>query len=147
MDTSAGNNMELPPKRNRSLVQQYVFEEQLSGCELFHHIEGETWDKVRAAWNNPNPDCLYLEPHHIFGGPHRWDIVSNLVAISRPAHDWCHQERQSATILSIWVKMEKGEFDRDLLRSCMGKDPLGEIEYYDVPQWAADIRMGILERF
>lgn len=139
--------MQIVPKRNPSLVKDYMLEEQLSGCELYHHCDGEDWDKVRAFHGHRNPDCLALEPHHLFGGCHRWDIVTNIVAVCRPVHDWCHRNRQCATILAIWVKLEKGEFDRDLLRECMGKDPLGEIEYYTVPQWAEEIRMGIFEKF
>lgn len=138
--------MQLVPKRNRQLQRDYVFTETPGGCELFHHLEGETWDKILASYGYPNPESLALEPHHIFGGPHRWDIVTNLLAVCRPVHDWCHRERQSATILGIWVKQSKDEFDRELVRECMGFDPIGVIEYYDVEPWVDEVRMVIFER-
>ena len=139
--------IELPPKHNESLVRAYVFEESLSGCELYNHLEGDSWDKQLKAWGYPSHESLDVEPHHIFGGGNRWDIVPNIIAISRPVHDWGHRKNPHALrVAAIWAKLRKGEFDRDLMRACLGFDPIGKIETYDLQEdWLLDLRMDVLE--
>lgn len=139
--------MQLVPKRNRELVQAYLLEN--SWCELYHHIEGEAWDKTREDWKRlgySNPDTFGVVPHHIFGGCHRWDIEPNIIAVCDPVHAWCHENRQAATIASIWKKLRDGTFDRELVRECLGFDPIGVLEGYTVTEeWVDLMRMDIFE--
>jgi hypothetical protein len=132
-------------KRNRKIVSSYM--ESIQGCELYRLIEGDSWTKTRDEYGNPNPNSLKLEPHHIFGGCHRWDLESNIVAVCRPVHDWAHKNRQSATVVSIWLKLKQGVFDRELIRECMGFDPIGVIAAYKLEEWTERMRMDVFGEF
>ena len=48
------------------------------------------------------------DPHHLFGGNKgRWDLWSNLMALSRPAHLWCEQYKTDGRVLAVYVKLVK----------------------------------------
>jgi hypothetical protein len=130
-------------KRNRKLVRAYLLEN--SSCELYRHIQGESWNKTLAEYGYPNPNHLQVEPHHTFGGCHRWDLASNIVAVCRPVHSWAHKNRQAATVAAIWLKVKHGVFDRELMRECVGFDPIGVLSAYKLDEWAERMRMDIFE--
>ena len=79
----------LPPKRNESLVHAYILEERLSGCELYNHLEGDSWDKQLKAWGYPSHESLDVEAHHIFGGGNRWDILPARPRLGAPQEPQC----------------------------------------------------------
>jgi hypothetical protein len=68
------------------------------------------------------PDRDGSEIHHIFGGRSgRNDLVSNLVRVSRDAHDFCGVKCPTdGRILCIWIKCVKGELDLDEFKTASG---------------------------
>lgn len=141
------------PKRDPDLVAAYMLEASQSGCELFNHLEGRMWEVTRrnfGVWPKACASDFNLECHHIFGGPHRWDITPNIIGVSRVAHDYCTSKRYSnnGKVCCLWVKAEKDELDLDLMRECFGFDPLGRMESWHLTEeWAEDMRRDLLGRF
>lgn len=90
--------------------------------------------EVRRAYLEDNPDCeLYIwfcehfedrdghDPHHNFGGRGgRYDFVTNLLTVSRSAHDWCEKWKTDSRILCIWIKHVKKELDLDEFKKAGG---------------------------
>lgn len=69
------------------------------------------------------------DPHHLVGGNgRRWDLRTNLLAVCRPVHRWCHDHLQDSRVLGIWLKVRKGEFDRDEFRTASGKNVEGFLD-------------------
>jgi hypothetical protein len=61
------------------------------------------------------------ETHHIWGGTSgRTDLKSNLIRLSKPAHDWCERFKFDGRIVCLWVKAEKGELDPAEVRVASG---------------------------
>lgn len=138
-------------KRNKDITDAYRMNNPL--CELFDVLEGRRWDAIRSAWNQFHRRKMHredynVEIHHIWGGPHRWDIEPNILSVSRPAHDYCHKYPDHGRIIAIWVKCDKGELDRDLMRECMGFDSIGIMETFEVTEeWIDELRLDLYERF
>ena len=49
------------------------------------------------------------DPHHIAGGAPRVDSISNLIALCRAHHDWCHADPILGRLRCWEHKLEKGE--------------------------------------
>lgn len=142
--------MSKPPKHNDELVIAYKLENPT--CELWHHLDGASWDKMRGAWRRGKrrrPDDLPVDHHHIFGGhAHRWDIWPNLICVCRPVHDWLHKHPLHGKIACLWVKMTKEELDVDLLKECLGFNPIGRMASWNVTEeWVELMRQQLNERF
>lgn len=143
-----------PQKRNKDLTDAYRLENPY--CELFDVLEGRRWDAIRKSWDKFHSRKMHredygVEVHHIWGGPHRWDIEPNLVSVSRPAHDYCHKYPDHGRIICLWMKADKGEFSmecRELMRECMGFDSIGILYTFEVTEeWIEELRMDLYERF
>lgn len=90
--------------------------------------------EVRRRYRAENPDCeLFIwfceyfedrdghDPHHIFGGTSgRHDFVSNLVTVSRSAHEWCERWKFDGRVICLWIKHVKNELDPDEVRRASG---------------------------
>lgn len=59
------------------------------------------------------------ETHHIMTG--RYDLVSNLLRVSWKSHLWLEQFKCDGRLIAIWIKVQKGEFDREEFRTASGK--------------------------
>jgi len=71
-------------------------------------------------------DTGKIDVHHIFGGRKgRWDLMTNLICLSREAHDWCHRNVVDGRVLCMWVKMSKGEFDATEFQQVSGMQAAG----------------------
>lgn len=107
-------------------------------CELAEHLP--------IGYVPGMPAC---EVHHICHASRRWDKWPNFVSVSRPAHDFVHDNPASGTIACFYVKWIKGEFtqvDRAVIREIWGQCPIAWIERHeDVPEWAGDMRLLLLE--
>lgn len=68
------------------------------------------------------------EMHHITGGPHRHDIIPNLLLICHAAHAWCHRYPIDGRIMCWWAKHTKGELAVDVIREAWGQCPIAWIE-------------------
>lgn len=144
--------MRKPKKRNKDLTDAYRMEH--IACELGPHLEGPRWEKLKREWlgffhirylDDFPLDSLQL--HHINQGCHRWDLVSNILILSPAAHAWCHEEPLHGRIACLWVKIQKGEFDRDLMRECLGFDVIGRMDSWEVTEeWVEEMRLDIYER-
>jgi hypothetical protein len=148
--------MRKPPKNNLLLTRAYKIAHD--ECELHMHLKGEAWEKIERSWLGflgisrmelLDPELLHL--HHIHGGCHRWDIKPNIIHISPAAHEYCHKFLDHGRIVCQWVKAHKGEFKRkgrELMRLCMGFDPIGRLESYEVTEeWVENLRLDLYERF
>lgn len=58
------------------------------------------------------------ETHHIMTG--RYDLVSNLLRVSTPGHNWLEQFKSDGRIVALWVKHEKGELDPEEFHTACG---------------------------
>lgn len=79
---------------------QSSYRQNNPGCEL--------WKIIRLYVQDALPHGTEL--HHIMGSRKgRADMVTNLIMLSKPAHDWCHKFRTEGNVLCLWVKLAKGE--------------------------------------
>lgn len=89
---------------------------------------------VRRQYLEDNPDCELSiwfcehfderdghDPHHCFGGRGgRHDLVTNLVTVSRSAHDWLENWKTDGRVLTTWIKHVKNELDLDEFKKASG---------------------------
>lgn len=83
-------------------------------------------EKFRREYMDTHPKCelcpLFDEPradatdpHHVCRsilGTRRWDIETNLIAVCRLCHDWCHLEHpKEGLVLCLEAKRRLGELD------------------------------------
>lgn len=69
------------------------------------------------------------DPHHLIGGNgRRWDVRTNLLAVCRRVHLWCHAHLVDSRVLGVWLKVRKDEFDADEFRKVSGKFVTGWLE-------------------
>ncbi len=98
-----------------------------------------------------------LEPHHIAGGANgarRWDVATNLVAVSNTVHRWCEKYRPEGMVLCISVKMDKGEWDEEFFtQTIMGLTRPGAsvLEYIRIREpmhfeWVQEIFEGLFRK-
>jgi len=70
--------------------------------------------------------CRAAAVHHIlWGQARRWDIVPNMIALSRTAHDWVHKHKNDGLILCLYTKLKKGELIWSELDRISGKNVRG----------------------
>lgn len=95
------------PAENRQLRRQYMLDNIWCECNVFN--------KRRF------PETDSHDPHHIFGGRGgRLDVISNLLAVSRDAHEWLEENKTAGRIVAIAAKIKKGEFDPAEMRRASG---------------------------
>lgn len=46
--------------------------------------------------------------------------MSNLITLSKPAHEWCHEYRTEGNTLCLFVKLQKGELNWDEFETASG---------------------------
>lgn len=69
-----------------------------------------------------------VEAHHIFGGKGRWDLMGNLICLSRESHAWCHKFPSVGRIVCLYVKLRKGELILDDVHTASGQYLEGWLE-------------------
>lgn len=76
-------------------------------CEMSRYLIGEV--------PGVSPADPASDPHHIMGSRKgRHDLRSNLIAVSRRVHIWCHDfPGPDSRIVAIYAKWKKGEMDVD----------------------------------
>lgn len=101
-----------------NLRRRYDYENDNPFCELTPWFKRYLPDQVDH--NDPS-----LDIHHIFHVGQRYDLVSNLIAISRSVHQWGHlQHPVDFRVLCLWKKWKKGELNLDEVRLASGKASL-----------------------
>ena len=113
------------------LRRAYMAENKI--CELSALL----WQRVDGKWSYiPHPggfaydskiEILAADPHHVMPAC-KHDLVTNLIATGRLAHNWMHDHRADATCLSLWVKAQKNELDVHELERITGKCLAGYVE-------------------
>jgi hypothetical protein len=66
--------------------------------------------------------------HHIIGGHSRFNLLCNVITVCRAAHDWCHEDPIAGKITCWRVKLEKGEFEPELIERFWRKSVLGYLQ-------------------
>lgn len=85
-------------------------------------MEDHWWCELRTYFPDHFTEKDACDPHHINGGRGgRWDFVSNLLAVSRDAHEWVERYKTDGRILALWIKLQKGEFDAAEWKLASGK--------------------------
>lgn len=98
-----------------------------TGCELIHLFPG----RPEVAEIPDGKAISYMvrnlmpasDPHHLCGGANgsrRWDVLTNLVGVCRPVHEWVERYRPEGMVLCIKAKMKKGEYDEDVMKMVLG---------------------------
>lgn len=104
---------------------------------------------LRAAYREENPWCEFsrekqagfrgvvdaADVHHIGHQSHRWDAWSNLISLSREAHEWCHKHPTDGVLVSTRIKIGKGEFDAGNFERCVGRRIEGYVEKVPSTPW------------
>lgn len=104
------------------------------------------YDELLRLWPTEGPEALVLfggsvpgmwlskrwtprsDVHHIAEGSNgasRADVTSNLISVCRPVHRWAGRFRSEAMALCMRAKIEKGEWDSDVMHSVFGLDRPG----------------------
>lgn len=135
-----------PLKRNPELVQAY--RDSHFACEVSNHLQGEEW-KHHKHLNRNAPNQGSLEIHHIWGGAKsRFDVVPNIILVNSICHRFLQSYHYTNVLVCTFVKVSKGEFDRELMRYVAGKDVIGVIECMECNlDWLEEMKLYILERF
>ncbi len=109
---------------HKVILREYLY--QNPDDELWSSLKGSEWESVQKSWMNAGADQRWgsCVVHHIFGGGvgHRIHTWSNLVTVSAISHDFCHRHVRLGLAASVWVKIRKGEFDRETMRNECGRD-------------------------
>lgn len=63
-----------------------------------------------------------VEVHHISigGRKGKCDVLSNLISVSREAHEFCHRFPKDGKTICLYVKMRKGELFVEEVRQAFG---------------------------
>lgn len=119
-------------------------------------------ERVKRDWSPlwggivPNKSkCIDADdPHHVFGSRKgRWDLWSNLIAVSRPSHEWIEAHPIEGLIVCLyakWVKSITGnpeDFDLDELHKASGYVFPSYIETLNVSGRAAEMKSEMVEFF
>lgn len=96
-----------------SQVAQYRKENPV--CEL------NSFAMIPAMFRCKTPS----EIHHIFSVRRRLDLLSVIINLSKPAHDWCHRNPVEGRVLCLLVKARKGELRETELKKASGMYPAG----------------------
>ena len=92
------------------------------------YMDGVMWCEVQPLFPPSElfgklPIMMADDPHHICGGANgsqRWDVLTNLIGVSRPVHDWLERYRPEGMVLCIKAKTDKGEYDDAAMKSVLG---------------------------
>ena len=83
-----------------------------------------------------------LHLHHIVFAACRYDFHTNFIVISKTVHDWIHlRDTVSGSVLAVWKKVQKNEFDFDEFHKCAGRPLWNWLQSYEpkepliVPLW------------
>jgi hypothetical protein len=114
-----------PKHEDRSVIAEYMVANKF--CELSEFLWRQSWDKWVYI---PLPDFRYDDKiqmpsrdlHHICPASKRADVVTNILAVCRLAHNWAHDHRADASVLAIAVKVRKGELDREEMSRILRKN-------------------------
>src|SRR5687768_6555732 len=115
-----------PLKRNPKLVREY--REANRACEVSTHLQGDEWTHHKNL-NRSAPDKNDLQIHHIWGGTKsRFDVVSNIVLVNAICHRFLQAHHYLNVLVCTFVKVQKDEFEPELMRYVAGKDVIGVID-------------------
>lgn len=134
-------------KKNPSLLKDY--RKANTVCEVTPHLEGKEWEHHQWLSRAQAPkERDQLELHHIWAGhKSRFDVVPNIIMISNLAHRFLQGNHDWNLLVCTFVKVQKGEFDREVMRYVAGKDVIGVIEYIECYgiEWLDNLKLYILE--
>jgi hypothetical protein len=106
--------------RNKQAVREYI--EVNPEDELRQEIRGEGWKRVRGQWLAP-PKWGSVVVHHIVRSTGtKYDIPSLMISVDAMTHQWLHECPKYGVVLSLWHKINKGEYDRDQVKEVTGRD-------------------------
>lgn len=115
-----------PPRENLDVRQ--VYRDANPECELWGLLKDsldcdesrQLWFPEWMQWTRPEANRT-VQIHHIFGGnARRYDVESNLIALSDPAHRWCHKHPILGRVACLWTKQAKGELNSEVMRGVAG---------------------------
>lgn len=122
------------PHENIPLRRSYL--EQNPICE-FH---------ILCPMRFPSKDAV--DPHHIFSAHMRPDYWSNLIAVSRDAHEVAERHKTDMRIAAIYRKVMKGEFDPIEFKIVSGMYIAGYLAKSElVLDWTRPYLETLLEKF
>ena len=104
-----------------ALAKAYALEHKQ--CELCSTLEGEHWLSWRERDARP---CIASECHHIWTPP-RFDAWANFLHACGPSHQFVETFARFGRLVCCAVKIESGEFDRELIRVKWHRDPIDAI--------------------
>jgi len=113
---------------DREVLNQYLDENPED--ELAPFLSGEVWDKVQKGWKF-TPGYGSVVVHHIYRGAigARYHIWPLLISVDPVTHQFVHRSPQHGLVACLWVKIcKKKEYDRELVHSVVGRDPVGIVE-------------------
>jgi hypothetical protein len=102
------------PKEQPELVDDY--RQRNPECELRIRMKRLGWRS--ELWKGWPVDAA--DVHHICHAGGRWDRWSNLISLSRPAHEWCHANGPLGKVLCLLHKALKRELNHDEMRPVIG---------------------------
>lgn len=63
---------------------------------------------------------LGVEINHLFSQRKRWDLISNIIHLSVPAHRWFHDFPIDGRVMCLWVKALKHEIAEYEIKQASG---------------------------
>jgi hypothetical protein len=98
-------------------------------CELTGLLPDDAQEAVEKA--RPKPWYPQYIVHHIIHPfQQRRDLPSNLIVIDDIVHKWGHNSYPiELTIMCLWRKWDKGEFNKDELSECLGSSIIAWLEW------------------
>lgn len=134
-------------KRDAKLLKEY--RKNNTQCEVSPHLECPEWVHHKWLSRSQSPaERDQLELHHIWAGhKSRFDVLPNIIMISNLAHRFLQGNWHMNLLVCTFVKVQKREFDREVMRYVAGKDVVGVIECMECygVKWLEDLQLYILE--
>ena len=84
-----------------------------------YYRQKNVWNELKDRIPGIYGTSFAEEIHHIAkgsGGTSRWDVVTNLISLSRESHAWCERYKWDGMILCLAVKLNKSEYDPVVFR-------------------------------
>ena len=104
-------------------------------CELCRLLGGTAWLEFKANDRRLCGDEVHN--HHIWT-PSRWEEGdANFITACPTAHEFVEKYSRFGRLICCWVKIEKGEFEREVVRRRWRRDPISAIH--------ADVDAGLME--
>jgi hypothetical protein len=101
-------------RRQEDLEFRFQYMQENPFCEMSRYLIGDV--------PGVSPADPASDPHHVMGSRKgRHDLRSNLIAVSRKVHIWCHDyPGPDSRIVAIYAKWKKGEMDPEEFHTASG---------------------------